>query len=221
MISSPLNALLSTVLGLKIFVSGILFVAPPIKDDNNELFLSSSSSSSSPHEDDTDGFESFLKLLQDKGMSFLTLIEAGALYLLWTVVKDTKSREDFLERVFRSWSQHEDRVRSFGKVFRLMGHNCLGLYKVGLDELQMHLNKQRKVVVIYEQKEIGICFLDLKKIIKEKKVFIDQNENEYPIKEIDHDFLFDILVFLDQNNDDDFPIDPIETSIEDLDQYLK
>lgn len=220
MISSPLNAVLSTILGLKIFVSGILFVAPPIKNDNNELFLSSSSSSS-PHEEDDDGFESFLKLLQDKGMSFLTLVEAGALYLLWTVVKDTKSREEFLEKVFRSWSQHEDRVRSFGKVFRLMGHSCLGLHKVSLSELEMHLNKQRKVVVIYEQKEIGICFLDLKKIIKDKEVFIDQNENEFSIKEIDHDLLFDILVFLDKNNDDDFPIEPIETSIEDLEQYLK
>lgn len=217
MISSHLNALLSTVLGLKIFVSGLLFVSPPLAEEsaeeqlNRKIFFSSL-----PHEDD-DGFETFLKLLQNKGMSFLTLVEAGALYLLWTIVKDTKSREDFLEKVFKSWSQHEDRIRSFGKVFRLMGHSCLGLHKVSIDELSLHLSKKRKVIILYDKKEIGLCFLDLKEIIKEKDLFVDQEGNELSLKEIDNDFLFDALVFLDQQYDD--PIS--QTSIEDLSRYLK
>ena len=149
-------------------------------------------------------------------MSFLTLVEAGALYLLWTIVKDTKSREDFLEKVFKSWSQHEDRIRSFGKVFRFMGHSCLGLYKVSLDELILHLSKKRKVIILYDKKEIGLCFLDLKEIIKEKNLFVDQEGNEFSYKEIDSDFLFDALVFLDHYDDH-----TSQTSIEDLDRYLK
>ena len=62
MISSHLNALLSTILGLKIFVSGILFVSPPLAEESVEVeeqLKNRTFFSSLPHEDD-DGFEAFL-----------------------------------------------------------------------------------------------------------------------------------------------------------------
>jgi len=202
MISHTAQSIITTIIAIKVGVSALFFVAPSSYVINNHDEQTKSIISSIPieDEDNDDNFESFVKFLQDKGMSFITLLEAGALYFLWTVVKDTKSREDFLEKVFESWSKDEKQVRSFGKLFRSLGVSCLALHDAGLNEILIHLQQKHTVILIKEnQKDLG--FYPIKAIengvfvLESSLLYESQLTEKIPIQEDK----FDILVFFEES----------------------
>lgn len=200
MISHTAQSIITAIIALKVGLSAFFFVAPSSIPNNDMPPLRKSITSSSiPPTTTDDGFESFVKFLQDKGMSFITLLEAGALYFLWTVVKDTKSREDFLEKVFESWSKDEKQVRSFGKLFRSLGVSCLALHDAGLNEILIHLQQKHTVILIKEnQKDLG--FYPIKAIengvfvLESSLLYESQLTEKIPIQEDK----FDILVFFEE-----------------------
>lgn len=200
MISHTAQSIITAIIALKVGLSAFFFVASSSIPNNDMPPLRKSITSSSiPPTTTDDGFESFVKFLQDKGMSFITLLEAGALYFLWTVVKDTKSREEFLEKVFDSWSKDEKQVRSFGKLFRSLGVSCLALHDAGLNEILIHLQQKHTVILIKEnQKDLG--FYPIKAIengvfvLESSLLYESQLTEKIPIQEDK----FDILVFFEE-----------------------
>ena len=201
MISHTAQSIITAIIAIKVGVSTLFFVAPSsITNPYSESSAQQAISSIPTTTDDDDGFESFIKFLQDKGMSFLTLLEAGALYFLWTVVKDTRSREDLLEKVFEGWSKDEKQMRSFGKLFRFLGVSCLALHDAGLNEILIHLQQKHTVILIKEnQKDLG--FYPIKAI--ENKVFVLElsllYENQLTEKIPIQGDKFDILVFFEES----------------------
>ena len=143
---------------------------------------------------DKDNFETFISLLKDKGMSFLTLIEAGALYLLWVVVKDTKAREDLLEKVFEKWSNEEKNVRQFGKLFRSLGVPCLATHDTSLSEIASHLKQNHYVVLLIKEQFLHVKKIEGSVFILAQEIFIDSQTKEEI--EIDRKF-YDALIFFE------------------------
>lgn len=195
--------IIACILGLKLLTSGLSFVVatnpPPsssVVDSQQDIAMASSPSQN--NHDDNFTFEDFLALLKQKGMGALNLLEAGALYFIWTVVKDTKSREELLEKVFEGWSKDEERIRSFGKIFRLLGVSCLGLHKTSIQEIKSYLHQKKKVIVLGE-KDSDIFFLELKDIIQNDNIFIDIYDTEHPTSSFQSSKkgLYDVIVFLD------------------------
>jgi len=171
MISETAQTIITAIIALKVAVSAFFFVAPPenppffeISIENKELVASNNSP------DDDSSFEEFLDFIKERGVSFVTLLEAGALYFLWSVVKDTKSREDLLEKVFSNWRQEEAQVRSYGKLLRSLGVSSIALHGASVQEIITHLAQGHKVILVL-QEEKNLLFLPLKSVSEDTKTF--------------------------------------------------
>lgn len=186
------TALVSFII-VKLIEGTFFFVTPTtIIEPNNDEIINKSIVTKQQNED-MQGFQEFLEFIKSKGLGIFTFLEAGALYFLWTIIKDTKSREEFLEKVFESWSKDEKQVRSFGKLFRSLGVSCLALHDASLNELLDHL-KQKHIVILmdkdfsfYQIKSIE----DQKFVLKNEMIYESQITTEIPIK----GSKFDILIF--------------------------
>lgn len=199
MIHEFAQPIIACILGLKLLTSGFFFVASPSSSSPEDVSEPQQIAMASPSQNDDDfTFEDFLAILRQKGMGALNLLEAGAIYFIWTVVKDTKSREELLEKVFEGWSKDEERIRSFGKIFRLLGVSCLGLHKTSIQEIKSYLLQKKKVIVLGE-KESDIFFLELKDITQNDSIFVDIYDTEHSASNFQSSKkgLYDVIVFLD------------------------
>jgi len=188
-----LETILSCVLALKVFTSGVMLITPNQADEQHFPPLVSMENDTSPQ--DKDNFETFIALLKDKGMSFLTLIEAGALYLLWVIVKDTKSREELLEKIFEKWSKEEKNIRQFGKLFRSLGVPCLATHDSSLSEIASHLKQKHYVVLLIKEQFLHVKKIEGSVFILAQEIFIDSQSKDKI--DIDKEF-YDALIFFEK-----------------------
>lgn len=153
-------------------------------------------------------FKDFLDFLASKGMGVLTLIEAAALYFVWNLAKDTKSREEILENVFDLFQQKELEVKRIGHLFRIFGLNATGFSDLTLQDITNYLKEGRKVIILHHINRT-LIFLLIKKIDFDKGVFILENEiiidnkrlNEISFLDFNKDLIFSGFVFFEESID--------------------